>query len=390
LNGQTGPVRPRLRAGVSTAEISEGLLAMTAARRLVLTSNDTGRLMHCLNLLDGQRDAGTLGELLELPESAVARLLESLWRSGLTEGEPSLAARSLPGHVSAYLAGPFAATAGDPADTCFAELMAGATVHLTGPEAITALARSDLGELGIRVVAGTPQAKDTHTPVALDPSLGVGLAVVIPRDGGRGAAPGAARAVADCPVIRFAAGRDWSEVGPVFQDGYPACAGCFRRGYAASGLNAGQPPSPPEAGPAAEITAGLLTQHVVALLTGTLPPLSMRCLHRIRLPGAETERYLVTPYVDCEDCGLAEATAGIQQIADYEAQAERPPWQWPAVVQIPHTAGDRGVGLRPVSAEADTTGQLRHLAYLPQLVLPRADDTCPAGPGRPTGGKSAR
>lgn len=326
---------PRICRGLALIAEDDWLIFEGSLRRVRLTGAAiTDTMPKLLPLLDGRHDLDTICAELDLERQQADLILNVLETNGLIELVPP-DPRHAPAaeHVRDYLSRTARATGGHLCAEDVAVALAETAILLVGPSGVTALIATDLAEMCVGSLAVRASADS-----------------VTPRDVRRlGTARRSAAAVLDSsndtealdkvtdicrasriPVLRFAAGPGYLEVGPLFHADEGACSSCFVRGYRAmSWPVAGEYPQSQSAAPTAlapDLVAALVTGELLAVTAQLTPPVAPGRMYRFRTPNYAASVYDVLPDSGCADCGPylpADDTA--RHVEAYERQVRLRP-----------------------------------------------------------------
>jgi hypothetical protein len=370
--------RPRLVRGLAVIRTRNGLLIDGALRRYRFTGAAAATaLPKLLDVLDGQHDIAALSAETGLPQAELLSMLSVLGSRGLLETDPAATLAAPAAHVTDYLSRAFRPRPDHPDGGDVAQLLAEATVLLSAPGALARSVAADLRETGVRTaeVDAGGSGLDAAALAGL-PSSSRRVAVVFDQPGDPHALSRVASALRHygIPWLRCAADAGWIEVGPLFYQDYPACLACFQRGRHEAGWGtstAGQP----GAENAANTLAGLVVQETLAWLIGLGRPAPPRVLTRVTLRTHAHERYLVTPYPDCPDCGCADeaSPAAEPSVLAYEWQLEEPPTALASPRAFAGPSPRLNGNDRDRSGQRSPSESIRSAPYLPRYMLSDAD-----------------
>jgi hypothetical protein len=326
LAGAAGPAdgRPVLRRGLVLHQSELGLLIEGTPRRQLVTGEDVDLLARLLALLDGAHREDDICAELGTEPAWLSRALEFLRHSRVIEdGRGDVG--GIPEHALPYLSRAVAATGVYDHTAQAAQALAGAVVLLAGEAWWAAATAADLRESGVGTVACcAPEEAAAHLP-GTGPGESRCLAAVLDDPADPAGLERVASACADrgVPVLRFARGPGFAELGPAFRRGYTACPACFRRGYEATfgpaGAGAAGGDARPEPGQA-ELISGLAAQEILARLAHLSVPVPPRVLTRMTGPDYRRESFSVLPERDCASCCGPAGAAG-PWLSEWEAEA---------------------------------------------------------------------
>lgn len=379
------PPRPRLIRGLAVIRTRNGLLIDGALRRYRFTgATATTTLPVLIQALDGQHDIAALSAETGLLQTEVKSMLGVLQSYGLLETGATNVPATLASHVTDYFSRSLRPSNG-PGGAGIAQLLSAVTVLLLAPGALARSVAADLRETGAQAVRIYAEGSGlVEAAISGLPPWSRRIAVVFDQPGKPQAFSQVASALRRnrIPLLRCAADAGWVEVGPLFYPDYSACPACFQRGCQEAGW-APAPGTNAADQPVETVTntlAGLVVQETLALLIGLGRPTSLRALTRVPPHGHAHERYLVTPYQDCPDCGWEDeaaprtrpSAAAETSILAYEWQLAEPPT---ALVPSPAFAGSppRLDALDHQSGRRSPSQSIRDAHYLPRYILSDAD-----------------
>jgi len=300
----------RLCRGLAVIKDGPAFIIEGAPRRHRFTGQAAGDLLpRLLPLLDGRLGAADICAQLGVEAAQVEQILALLDRRGLLEpGSPDSQCEQLAEHVASYYSRNISAIGYRNASELAAALAASRVLLVAprplGDQIAADLAEAGVGEVRIHVSSDTVSAADV--PEARPPGRGL-VAVCAPPGAEQWIAEIEVRCRSRVPMLRFAGGPGYAELGPLFCDSYSACPECFGRGYRAAafpgpgfGQSAnGHDPTRPEAG--ASLLASLTVAEIFSVL-GHMKPPSLRRLIRFTMPGYRREIYDVLPEPTCSRC----------------------------------------------------------------------------------------
>jgi len=363
------PVRPAVRRGVRLRRSGDTVVLDGADRPQAFTGRfareHLARLVAACDGTLGHRD---LAARVGLDEGTVYKSLALLWAAGVVEeGDPPGALPAVAPEFACLLSRLGNSTGANRSWTSAAQRLARTAVHLTGdPSLVAAAARCLDG-------AGRPVTGELRPAAAGEDDLVVFFET-------RGSAPGLAAMARRCwaegrPLLRVRAGASAATVGPYVDPAFTPCLDC---GTAAEDALDGDPPAG-----AADLVAGLVTHHVVALAgraTMTHLPLDAA---EVNLSTLATRYRAAATRPGCPACSFAAGVPAAEPPAGarYEAAVAIPPRRF---------LDPKGHLAHYQSANIALSSQFRTWPTCPRLPLPEADLTRLAGDpaigsGRPPG-----
>ena len=341
MNGRK-PTLLTVRPGLIAAPAGDALVLEGGPRRHLLKGGAVTSVLPVLPtlwpLLDGGHDRETICSQTGLSREMLEEFGRLLADCGALEpvaGGPGGGTAPAGGPVLTFLSRTARAADGEPSGAARAVAMAGSAVLVISPAAAGEPITADLAETGVGLTA---TAEDCDLLTAEQwlaaSSARRGAVAVFDDPHADGAPEKLAEAVAQChrhglPLLRFSWGAGHVEIGPLFQPGEPVCARCFRCGLQAMTWPAeatGGDPGARELA-AADLVTGLVTAHLLALMSDLAAPAPPRTLSRMTWPGYQLTSYDVVPEPDCAPCAgrlaghdgpVAPTTPAFQAAAAYE------------------------------------------------------------------------
>jgi hypothetical protein len=341
MNGALGPPPgqnparlPRMRHGLVSAELDDGMLIEGGPSRQFLTGAAASSLLpRLLPLLDGRHRPAEIRAALSLDAAQLDQALRLLGSRALIEWVPPDAGTGFASEqVATYLSRTIGLADGRTCVHDVADELALATVLIVAPPAVARPVLSDLSETGVANVVMLAAA-DVPTASAGLPGRCIAAVYDDPADEHVLEEVVAASRVRDLPVLRFSAATGSVEIGPFFLGPDTACVDCFRQGYESAG-DGPAPLGPSLDTPAraliaddgmpddgmTEALAGLVAATLLTILMSQDPAVPPRRLLRITLPDKARQAYDVVPDAECAICagGTPPRDAESRDVLAYE------------------------------------------------------------------------
>lgn len=323
---------PRLARSLEIIQAADGIIIDGGPQRVRLRSARSSLLHRLVSMLDGEHSPESICRQLAITREQLDRVIGTLREEGVLEFAPDDGAHwPVPGHVAAYLA-----RAGRPAEdySCVEDLLAAlaeAVVLLVAAPSWASCMAADLTETGIGQVVVLDSGSEADLVTVAHARRAVIAAWDNPEDPAAFDIFITACAGMGVPVLRFTAGADGAEIGPLFFDGHTPCTACFRAGRGPALAPGGT--GTVRDGAETSMACGLAVNEILAIATGLAPALAPGRLLRLAYSDLAITTFCVSPDPTCPSCGAPpDDAAALVQTYEYST-ALRPAtlaWSVPA------------------------------------------------------------